>query len=1057
MKADIILLFLIMCVINSASGQTIDSLASHQIDSLIQVSRSFTDKGDVKNALEVNVAAETLALNRFGKISKEYGDCCNNHGRIFQATAKDLKEALSWYQLALTIREAVLGRINPDYATSLFGFGMTLAKMGNFVEAEANILESKKIIENTVGKEYKYYTSYLDNLAIINMEMKKFEKAEQLYLESLVIKVQRNEKFTVPYCGNLFGLGKLYYNMDYFEKAEPVLLEAIQIFKDNIKNLNHPFYTNILNMLSLVYSKWGKYNKAELVFLENISLIERSFGIENDKYAGSINNLAMLYINMGNYSKAEYYFLAALDIKLKISGKNNLFYASSLQNLGVVYSSKGDFKKAEYYYLETKQVFDSLNLKEHPDYAALLTNLSSVYQKTNRFEESEILILESIAIYEKSMSLESLDYAAALGNLANLYINMGNYLKAEPILLKNIQIIESTLGKQNPEYTLATYNLTNFYFLKKDYVKCNLLLNELDTLDRSLVLKATQYMSENELQKYINIFSNRQNYMFSFAHHILLNNEGQNLNENTITETCYNNILFYKAILSEIVEHHKVLATLDSTANEKFNLHRSYLRSLAQQYSKVITERDSNYVADLELKANDIEKELTRIIQPYDKKVQQLTWHEIQNKLNKNEAAIEFMHYKYSIRGLSDSIYYAALIITKDMTRPYFLPLFEESKLNSLFLFNGEHKSDYVNAIYTMPDRRIVNQKDNKTSLYDLLWKPIEFQIKGINKIYFSPSGLLHRINLSAIPVSNEETLADRYQLIELNSTRQLLNDQKFNVKDNIAVLYGGINFEKDTSLLQNEAKSKDFVMASRSINEISFTSIDTSLRGGSWGYLLGTEKEVNALEKIIVSVKIPVRLVKGHDATEESIKMIGKLKMPSPRILHIATHGYFFPDPKLNVAGGVNIRQETNVFKISDHPMMRSGLIMAGGNAAWKGVSSTNDKEDGIWTAYEISQMDLTNTELVVLSACETGLGDIQGNEGVYGLQRAFKIAGAKYLIMSLWQVPDKQTSLLMTTFYKKWLVDKLSIPQAFQGAQKELRELGFDPYQWAGFILVE
>lgn len=129
----------------------------------------------------------------------------------------------------------------------------------------------------------------------------------------------------------------------------------------------------------------------------------------------------------------------------------------------------------------------------------------------------------------------------------------------------------------------------------------------------------------------------------------------------------------------------------------------------------------------------------------------------------------------------------------------------------------------------------------------------------------------------------------------------------------------------------------------------------------------------------------------------------------------------------------------------------------MAGGNAAWKGVSSTYDKEDGIWTAYEISQMDLTNTELVVLSACETGLGDIQGNEGVYGLQRAFKIAGAKYLIMSLWQVPDKQTSLLMTTFYKKWLVDKLSIPQAFQGAQKELRELGFDPYQWAGFILVE
>ncbi|MBK7244421.1 MAG: CHAT domain-containing protein [Saprospiraceae bacterium] len=1057
MKANIILLFLIMCVINSASGQTIDSLASHQIDSLIQISRSFTDKGDVKNALEVNVAAETLALNRFGKISKEYGDCCNNHGRIFQATAKDLKEALTWYQLALTIREKVLGRINPDYATSLFGFGLTLSKMGNYSEAEPILLEAKQIIEKSVGKEYKYYTAFLDNLGIANMEIRKYDVAERYYLESLEIREKQNGKLTVQYGGNLINLAKLYYNMAYYEKAEPLLIEAIQIFKEDLKNINHPFYSNALIMLSLLYSQLGQFNKSELLFLENINLIERNIGKENDKYAGSINNLALLYANMGNYTKAEKYFLSALEIKLKISGKNNLFYASSLQNLGVLYSNIGDFKKAEYYYLETKQVFDSMNLKEHPDNAALLANLSSVYQKTNRLKESEKLILESIEIFEKSSNVAGPEYALALGNLANLYLITGDYLKAEPLLIKDKQIIESTLGIQNSEYALALYNLANLYFLKDDVVKSNLLLNELDTLDRSLVKMATQHLSENELQKYISIFSKRQDFMFSFAHNISVRNEVLDLNENSISETCYNNVLFYKGILSDIVENTKFLATLDSSTYDKFNLHRSYLRSLAQEYSKVKSERDSDYVVDLEMKANSLEKDLRRNVEPFQNRFQQVNWKDVQIKLRQNEASIEFIHYKYSIGGLSDSIYYAAMIITKDMTRPYFLPLFEESKLNSLFLFNGEHKSDYVNAIYTMPDRGIVNQEGSKISLYDVLWKPIEFQIKGINKIYFSPSGLLHRINLSAIPVSNEETLADRYQLIELNSTRHLLNNQKFNVKDNIAVLYGGINFEKDTSLLQNEAKSKDFVMASRSINEISFSSIDTSLRGGSWGYLLGTEKEINALEKIIQFVKLPVRLVKGHDATEESIKMIGKHKMPSPRILHIATHGYFFPDPKLNVAGGVNIRQETNVFKISDHPMMRSGLIMAGGNAAWKGVNSTNDSEDGIWTAYEISQMDLTHTELVVLSACETGLGDIQGNEGVYGLQRAFKIAGAKYLIMSLWQVPDKQTSLLMTTFYKKWLVDKLSIPQAFQGAQKELRELGFAPYQWAGFILVE
>ena len=191
-------------------------------------------------------------------------------------------------------------------------------------------------------------------------------------------------------------------------------------------------------------------------------------------------------------------------------------------------------------------------------------------------------------------------------------------------------------------------------------------------------------------------------------------------------------------------------------------------------------------------------------------------------------------------------------------------------------------------------------------------------------------------------------------------------------------------------------------------------------------------------------------------DAKEESIKRIGLTN--SPKILHIATHGYFFPDPKAKAGdSSLPAGSQEPVFKMSDHPMLRSGLILSGGNKGWEGDRSLEGKEDGVLTAYEISQMNLSNTELVVLSACETGLGTIRGNEGVYGLQRAFKIAGAKYLIMSLWQVPDKQTSLLMTTFYKKWLTGKKTIPNAFHEAQKQLRESGLDPYYWAGFILVE
>jgi len=355
-------------------------------------------------------------------------------------------------------------------------------------------------------------------------------------------------------------------------------------------------------------------------------------------------------------------------------------------------------------------------------------------------------------------------------------------------------------------------------------------------------------------------------------------------------------------------------------------------------------------------------------------------------------------------------------------------------------------------ALYPLADREAIAVESPKRSLYEIIWQPLEKELVGIKTLYFSPRGLLHRINLDAIPINEMETLADKYRLIELNSTRQLVIPNPVQIANNEAVLFGGIRFEQDTVISNSEP-----LLASRSRGELSFEYVDSTLRGGSWNYLAFTEREVNSIEKIMQDAGIKTTLKKGFDAKEETFKNIGANNSSSPRVLHIATHGYFFADLKGNAKTSGLSDQKESAFKISEHPMLRSGLIMAGGNAAWQGRRTTEGREDGILTAYEISQMNLSNTELLVLSACETGLGDIQGNEGVYGLQRAFKIAGAKYLIMGLWQVPDKQTSMLMTTFYKKWLEEKMSIPDAFHAAQKEMREIGLDPYQWAGFVLVE
>ncbi len=215
-------------------------------------------------------------------------------------------------------------------------------------------------------------------------------------------------------------------------------------------------------------------------------------------------------------------------------------------------------------------------------------------------------------------------------------------------------------------------------------------------------------------------------------------------------------------------------------------------------------------------------------------------------------------------------------------------------------------------------------------------------------------------------------------------------------------------------------------------------------------------------LDTMLRDKGIAVDLHTGYTATEEAVKRMGESgpeASGSPRILHLATHGFFFPDPKERPSPPAfrGLEAVAPAFKLSDHPMIRSGLILAGANQVWTDARGLDNGEDGVLTAYEISQMNLSNTELVVLSACETGLGDIRGSEGVYGLQRAFKIAGARYLVMSLWEVPDYATQQLMTTFYKKWLEDNMPIPEAFRAAQRAMRERFHYPHFWAGFALVE
>jgi CHAT domain-containing protein len=449
----------------------------------------------------------------------------------------------------------------------------------------------------------------------------------------------------------------------------------------------------------------------------------------------------------------------------------------------------------------------------------------------------------------------------------------------------------------------------------------------------------------------------------------------------------------------------------------------------------------------------------------YGESTRQITWQEVVTHLEKDEAAIEFVHFYANYPKNTDSIVYALLLILPKYQQPLFMPLFDEKELEGLIKTNVQQKNSLVNALYEWSDYNEVNSATNrpglvtlgkqKQSLYELIWEKIEAaDLKDVKTIYYAPSGILHRINMGAIAIDENQRLSDRYNLIAINSTRQIVTGEsdRTNTMGSNAIVYGGIQFEADTTGIVPQDESEYPLLATRSLAAV---AEDSTLRGGTWQYLHWTQKEAEVISTTLSKGGLHAEHKSGIEATEESFKAMGQSNIASPRVLHIATHGFFFPDPAQETAVSA---EDATVFKWSDNPMIRSGLILAGGNYAWQnGKPVSPDKEDGILTAYEISQMNLSNTELVVLSACETGLGDIQGNEGVYGLQRAFKIAGAKYLIMSLWQVPDRETMEFMTTFYKNWLEGKMTIPDAFRKTQGEMRDRFGDVFSWGAFVLVE
>jgi len=897
------------------------------------------------------------------------------------------------------------------YPTVLFYIGKCYESLDDYFEAEFyyfSILDIYKNIDN--GTENLKYAFYCQNLANYLVFGDYYDEAETIYFETLDLYLKKfdknNEK--ILQCKN--DLAYLYIKTGNYNEAEEILIEIKNICLNSQNKISN-IYTITCSNLCFLYDEKGDYEKVEPIYLENLSICEKLFSKNSEKYITISNNLASFYVKLGNYPKAKFYLDENLKLSEKTFGKTHYLFGFACGELGLFYEKTNDFTKAEEMYLNAKNIIENALGSDNKYYRKICINLAFFYTLISNYDKAEYYFNEA-EIVEIYSAQDSLEFANQNNKLGLFYFENDKFFKAEKCYLNALPIYESLLGKEHLDYTNLITNLASLYYNYEDYRFAEEYILEANSNYKNHIIRTGFFMSDRERELFLkNKIGNNFDFFTSFFFK-------QKEKRPSLTDNCYDNALLMKGLLlrSNIALRQAVFNSQDK---KLIKLYNSYLVN-----SKTLLELQNKPIKDKKIKIDNLidtinfqEKELYKSpIFKNSQKFDDLKWQNVQKSLNENEVAIEFINFKLFDFQLTDSVYYCALIITKNCKNPKMIYLFEEKEIFNIFkTFNEKEIELYKN-------------------LYSLIIEPIIKSLKNTSKIYFSSSGLLNNVSFCALLSPKDIYFGDEFDIVQLTSTSNIIkkeSDLYFDKSWN-TVIFGGADFGKNSK------------------------NIETP-----FNYLSGTKNEAENIIKIIESNKAKFTLFTGKNFTETTFKQLSKNK---PEIIHIATHGFYNQNNKeieknlvVREEKQITLRNDENMYIFAENPMLRSGLAFSNANITAEKNEVLIDKDDGILTSFELSNLYFGNTKLVVLSACKTGLGDIQSSEGIYGLQRALKMAGVKFIIMSLWSVPDVETEQLMSDFYKIFVEGK-EIHEAFRLAQNNLKiKYPNEPFYWAGFILIQ
>ena len=950
----------------------------------------------------------------------------NNVGLSYSETG-DYKKALESYNKAAEIQKNLLGAEHQSYATTLNNIGTLLYRTDDYHNALKYFLRSAEILKKALGDEHRDYLTALNNIGLLCSEKGDYQNAMKFYSQVLEIRRRTLGESHPDYATSLNNIATLYSNMGDCTDALTFATQALEI-QEKALGRNHPEYATSLNNIGSLYSCIGDYGNAMKYKLLALEIEKNVLGETNLNYIATLDNIGVLCSDIGDYQNALKYYIQALEIREKGIDYGSISHANLMNNIAAFCSERGEYPTAQQFYLQALEIWKKIFGEEHPNYATTLDNIASLYYLTGDYQNALNYRIQALEIKKKALGENHPDYATTLGNMGILYSKMNDIPNALKYNIQALEIKEKALGPEHPDIAMTLSNISALYHDMGDYQNAIKTNSRAKNIRKINLIRNFSLMTAHEREAYWN--ANNFNFSKSILYSFRLPND------TTAAKTSYDTELITKGLLlSSEISLNKIIK---ESGNESLISEYEAIKNMHLQLNKELDRPVVERIYNCDSLENEIQK-LERHIVESSKEFGDMTnfikidWKDVQKSLKSNDVAIEFTN----VQTTKDSTVYAAIILTQNMESPVFVPLFEQKEivrlLRGIAPAKPETPSDDENRGATSFSSKRLGIYES-TGLYDMLWKPLEKYFPENPRIYFAPSGMLHQIAVEYAPINHGNTISDKYEIYRVSSTRFLAMDYIPKPMKN-SVLYGGIFYDSDTTTMKLESDR----YATRSVAYNSFAAFNKGEDRGSLNYLPGTKTEV---ENIIGKMKknhIKSTLYEGSQANEESFKALSDKDIST---LHIATHGFFLPsDEKLQ----------------GDHSLIQSGLLFSGANYAWQNLPIPEGVEDGILTAKEISFMDLRKTDLVVLSACQTALGEITG-EGVFGLQRGFKKAGVHTIIMSLWPVDDNATLLMMTEFYTN-LTKGMSKREAFLGAQNKVKTTaGFEnPRYWAAFIMLD